>query len=80
MLFLVVGIALLAMKVMEFGVVAQWSWYVVLAPFALAVAWWAWADWSGYTKKRQMAKEDDRRQARIDKQRANLGMKPGKKR
>ena len=80
MLFLVVGIALLAMKVMEFGVVAQWSWFVVLAPFALAVAWWTWADWSGYTKRRQMDKEDARRQARIDKQRANLGMKTSKKR
>jgi len=39
------------------------------------VAWWAWADWSGYTKKKAMEKEDARKQARIEKSRQSLGMK-----
>jgi small Trp-rich protein len=76
MLFLVLGIALLAMKYLEFGPVALWSWWVVLAPFALAVAWWTWADWSGYTKKKAVERENERKQARIDKSKERLGIKP----
>lgn len=74
MLFLGVGIILLAMKYLEFGVVAEWSWWTVLSPFALAVAWWTWADWSGYTKKKAMDRENARKQARIDKSREQLGL------
>jgi small Trp-rich protein len=76
MIFLGLGILLLAMKYLEFGPVALWSWWIVLSPFALAVAWWSWADWSGYTKKKQVEKEDARKKARIDKSRANLGLGP----
>src|SRR5574337_929257 len=46
---------------------------LVLTPFALAVAWWAWADWSGYTKRRAMEKMDKRRTDRIERQRDALG-------
>jgi small Trp-rich protein len=80
MLFLGLGIILLVMKYMEMGPVAAWSWWIVLSPFALAVAWWSWADWSGYTKRKAMAKEDARKQARIDKNRQQLGMTPRNKR
>jgi len=76
MYFLGIGILLLALKYLEMGPVAAWSWWVVLSPFALAVVWWAWADWSGYTKKKAVEKENARRQARIDKSRASMGIKP----
>ena len=76
MLFLVLGIALLVMKYMEFGPVAAWSWLVVLSPFALAVVWWAWADWSGYTKKKAVQRENQKKQARIDKAKEAIGTKP----
>jgi small Trp-rich protein len=56
------------------GAVAEWSWWLVLSPFAAAVAWWSWADWSGYTKKKAMQRENDRKQARIDKNRESLGL------
>ncbi len=49
-------------------------------PFGLAVAWWAWADWSGYTKKKAVEKENARKQARIDKSRESLGLKATKRR
>jgi small Trp-rich protein len=75
MYFLGLGIVLLAMKYLEAGPVAAWSWWWVLSPFALAVVWWAWADWSGYTKKKAVERENDRKQARIDKSREKLGMK-----
>jgi small Trp-rich protein len=61
------------LHLLEVGVVATWSWLVVLSPFGLAVVWWAWADWSGYTKKKAMDKMDKRKQARIDKQREAIG-------
>ena len=74
MLLLGVGIILLALKYLEMGPVAEWSWWVVLSPFAAAVVWWTWADWSGYTKKKAMQRENDRKQVRIDKTRESLGL------
>ena len=79
MLFLGLGIILLAMKYLEIGPVAGWSWWVALAPFGLAAAWWAWADWSGYTKKKAVEKENARKKARIEKSREALGMLPKKR-
>jgi small Trp-rich protein len=74
MLLLGLGIVLLLMKYLEFGAVAAWSWWVVLSPFAGAVVWWTWADWSGYTKRKAVERENARKQARIEKQREQLGL------
>ena len=79
MYLLGLGLVLLAMKYLEIGPVATWSWWLVLTPFGLAVLWWAWADWSGYTKKKAMERDDARRQTRIDKTRKALGMLSKKK-
>lgn len=76
MWFLALGLLGLALKYFEVGAVAGWSWWIVLSPFAMAVAWWAWADSSGYTKRKIMEREDKRRQARIDRQKTNMGIKP----
>ena len=78
MYFLIIGILMLAMKYLEFGVVATWSWWIVLSPFGLAVLWWAWADKSGYTKRVEIEKMDKRRADRIEKQRDAMGMLPKK--
>jgi small Trp-rich protein len=75
MYFLGIGLVLLALKYLEIGPVAAWDWMWVLSPFALAVVWWAWADWSGYTKKKAVEREAGRKQARIDKSRESLGIK-----
>jgi small Trp-rich protein len=74
MLLLGLGIVLLLMKYLEIGPPAEWSWWGVLSPFALAVVWWAWADWSGYTKRKAMQREDERKQKRVDKTREALGL------
>ena len=74
MYLLFIGIVLLALKYLEIGQVATWSWWVVLSPFALAVAWWTWADWSGYTKRKAVERENKRKQIRIDKSREALGL------
>jgi small Trp-rich protein len=73
MYLLLVGIILLPLKYLEIGPVATWEWWVVLAPFGLAVVWWTWADWSGYTKKKAVEREDARKKARIEKSREQLG-------
>jgi small Trp-rich protein len=67
MYLLGLGLILLLLKYTEVGPVATWSWWLVLAPFALAVAWWAWADSTGYTKRKAMAQEDKRRDARRER-------------
>lgn len=79
MYFLLIGIVALALKYLEIGPVATWSWLIVLSPFALAVAWWWYADASGYTKKKEVEKMDKRRQDRIDKQRDAMGMLSARK-
>lgn len=73
MWFLALGLLGLALKFFEIGVVASWDWWVVLTPFGLAVVWWAYADWSGYTKRRVIEKEEARKQTRIDRQQERLG-------
>ena len=79
MYLLLIGLVGLVMKYLEIGPVATLSWWVLLIPFALAVAWWAWADSTGYTKKKEMSKMDLRKQERIEKQRAAMGMLPKKR-
>jgi small Trp-rich protein len=39
------------------------------------VVWWTWADWSGYTKRKAVEKENARKQARIDKSKEAIGIK-----
>ena len=64
MAFLLIGLVLLALKFTEYGPVAAWSWWVVLAPFALAVAWWHYSDSTGLTQRRAMAKLEKRQAGR----------------
>lgn len=80
MYFLGLGLVLLVMKYMAIGPVAAWSWLIVFTPFGLAVAWWAWADSSGYTKRKSMERENARKQARIERQKEAMGMLSSKKR
>ena len=53
---------------------ANWSWWWVLAPYGLTAAWWAWADASGYTKRKEVEKIERRKQARVNKHKEALGM------
>ncbi len=79
MYFLGLGLLLTLLKYLEIGPVAVWSWWVVLVPYGMAAAWWMYADWSGYSKKKAMDRMDQRKQDRIDKQRESMGLKPRKK-
>ena len=80
MYFLGLGLILLLLKYLEIGFVATWSWYVIGVPFALAALWWAWADSTGYTKRKAMEKMDQRKKDRINKHKEALGIRPRKPR
>ncbi|MFM9879252.1 MAG: TIGR04438 family Trp-rich protein [Burkholderiaceae bacterium] len=81
MFFLILGVALVLMKYLEVTpVVTGLSWWLVLLPFGLAMAWWWFADSTGLTKRQQMEKEQKKKQNRVDKQREAMGLLPKKKR
>lgn len=80
MFFLVLGLVLLLLKWQAIGPVAAWSWWAVLAPFALAAIWWTWADFSGLTKRRAVERDEARKQARIDKAKIAMGLGPRRRR
>lgn len=79
MFFLVMGVAGLLLKYLAISPVAQLDWWVLLTPFGMAVAWWAWADASGYTKRQEIKKMDVRKQNRLEKQNAALGISTKRK-
>ena len=64
MYLLGLGLVLMVLKYIEWGPLAQWSWWLVLTPFALAAVWWTWADATGYTKRKAMEQDDKRRDER----------------
>ena len=74
MYFVAIGVLLLVMKATDFGMVAAWPWWGILLPFGLAVLWWAFADGTGYTKRREMDKMDARVKKRRQEQLTSLGM------
>lgn len=74
MWFVVIGCALLAMKMLEFGFAAQWGWLAILAPFGMALVWWAFADSIGLTRKREMDKLEERKEERRRRQLDALGI------
>ncbi|CDS49962.1 FIG00932595: hypothetical protein [Polaromonas sp. CG9_12] len=74
MYLLMIGVLGLVLKYLQTEPVAGWSWWLVFSPFALAAVWWAWADASGYTKRKEIEKMDYRKKKRIDRQRTALGL------
>ncbi len=74
MWFVVIGCALLAMKLAETGFAADWSWWIILLPFGLAVLWWAFADSIGLTQRREMDKLEARKEERRQRQMDALGI------
>jgi small Trp-rich protein len=80
MYLLGLSIILLAMKYLEIGPVATWSWWWIMAPFGATLLWWAWADSTGYTKRKAMEKMEQRKQDRINKHKEALGIAPRKPR
>jgi small Trp-rich protein len=74
MFFIVIGVLLIALKLGDIGPVAGWAWWVVLLPFGCAFLWWAFADSSGLTKKREMDKLEEKKVERRRKAMEALGI------
>lgn len=70
----IIGVLLLVAKMAEFGPTADWSWWIVLAPFGLAVVWWQVSDSIGLTQRRAMDKMDERKKQRRERALEALGM------
>lgn len=77
---LILGVLLVLLKYLEIGPVATWSWWWVLSPFAVTFAWWAWADATGFTKRKAMEKMAERKRKRVEQQKESLGMTPRRRR
>ena len=73
MWFVVLGVILSLLKLLDVAL-AEVPWLWVLSPFALAALWWAWADMSGWTKRKAMQKMSEKQAARRRQQLENLGM------
>jgi small Trp-rich protein len=80
MYFVLLGLLLLGLKLAEIGPTAAWPWYGVLAPFAGAVIWWAWADATGYYKRREMRKLEEKKDLRRERSMDSLGTNPRNRR
>lgn len=82
LLALVVGaLKLLAqLGYVEWAALGRMSWWWVGALFGLTVAWWAYADYSGLTRRKAAEREARRVQARVDRTRQSMGLRPRKPR
>ena len=68
MWFLGIGVILLLMKFLEFGPVATWSWWIVLLPFGIALAWFEVVEpFFGLDKKKAHDDLEKVKQERIKK-------------
>ena len=68
MWFLAIGVLLLLMKFFELGPVGHWSWWFVLLPFGLALAWFEVVEpYFGLDKKKAHDDIEKVREERIKK-------------
>lgn len=74
MAFVMLGVLLVALKLLEYGPPGQWSWWLVLAPFAAAYVWWTVSDMTGYTQRRALRAMEDKKTTRRMQALAALGM------
>ena len=70
----VIGLVILALKVAEFGFVASWSWWWVMAPFAVTVVWWEFSDRYGLTRRNADRRMEARKVQRRERATERLGL------
>jgi len=80
MLFVVIGVVLIALNLAGIGVVGTWNWEIFgdlwkfCVPFLIASIWWVWSDKSGLNKRREMERMDKKKSDRRKENLASLGM------
>lgn len=80
MYLLGVSVLMLVLRYLEIGPFATLSWWWVAGGFGATALWWAWADATGYTKRKAMDRMDQRKRDRLNRQKEALGTKPRKPR
>ena len=78
MYLLGLAILLSLLKLAEIGPVAASTWWPILGVYAAAIAWWTWADMSGYTKRKAGQKIEQKKKDRLARQKEAL--QPGSRR
>lgn len=74
MFLLLLGLLLIVSKCLGWSPVANWSWWWVLSPLGLTVLWWWFADVSGYTRRQEEQKMQQRKRNRLNKGRERMGL------
>jgi small Trp-rich protein len=71
---IVIGMLLIALRLMGWAPLVEVGWWWFLVPFGLAAVWWAVADATGITQRRAMQKMEDRKVQRRQRAMAQLGL------
>ena len=80
MLFVLVGVVLIICNLMDWGPMGHWNWEIsgdlwkFVLPFVLATAWWIWSDATGWTKRKAMNRDAERKQDRLDRNIDAMGL------
>jgi len=80
MLLVLVGVILVICNLAGIGPMAAWNWefsgdlWKFALPFALATAWWIWSDASGWTKRKAMQRDEERKRDRQDRNIDAMGL------
>lgn len=80
MAFVLIGVAMIAGKLLDWGPTSSWSWdslgdlFKFAIPFLLALAWWAFCDSTGITKRRAMERDAKNKQDRRDRNIDAMGL------
>lgn len=72
--FFVLGLLAVVLKIFGWTLVAGWSWWIVLSPFAAAAAWWTFADLSGWTRQEAQRRYKERIERRRRQHLESMGM------
>lgn len=79
MFFIVIAVILIALKLMEVMPFVNLGWAWIVALFVMASIWWFWADSTGFTKRKQQERMDDKVKKRVERQKESLGLSVKKK-
>ena len=80
MFFIVIGVILVLCNLLDIGPMGAWNWemsgdlWKLVLPFGLAIAWWTWSDLSGWTKRKAMNRDLQRKQDRLDRNIDAMGL------
>jgi small Trp-rich protein len=80
MWFVLLGVILMLLHWTGIQPMASWNWkptedlWKFLWPFGAALIWWAWADFSGYTKRKAVEKMEKKKGLRREKNLSALGL------